>query len=151
MSQSDSAVRPLGEILENEEECVPCGQNNEQEVTLEEHAGQESRIIRGQSRIIQPTQQEFDDHMRTHIPYRKWCTQCVEGKRNSGGISTQQDEIKENEEVPRIAFDYMKQKSKEVGEEEKKERKEKWKTGGTEEEGEEEYLPTLVSFETGIK
>ncbi len=107
MNQCDSAVRPFGEILGNEEECVPCGQSSGQEATLEEEEGQEARIIKGQSRIVQPTQQEFDDHMRTHIPYRKWCTQCVEGKRKNGGRTAQQDEIKENEEVPRIAFDYM--------------------------------------------
>jgi len=60
--------------------------------------------------------------MRTHIPYRKWCDHCVRGKRKSGGRIDKEDDIKENEEVPRIAFDYMKQKSKEIREEERKEK-----------------------------
>ena len=57
MNHEDSAVRPLGEILGNEEECVPCGQNREQEMKEEEEEGQEARTIRGQNRIIKPTQQ----------------------------------------------------------------------------------------------
>jgi len=48
---------------------------------VEEKGSQEARAIKGQSRITKPTQQEHGDHMRTHIPYRTWCTQCVEGRR----------------------------------------------------------------------
>ena len=62
-----------------------------------------------------------------------------------------EDEIKENEEVPRIAFDYMKQKSKGIREEEKKEKSAKGKSESMEEDKEEDYLPTLVSFESGVK
>ena len=42
---------------------------------------EEGRIIRGKKHIRQPNQEEYDDHMRTHIPFRKWCPHCVKGKR----------------------------------------------------------------------
>jgi len=140
---SNSAVRPIGEISEGEEECVECGQ--------EEGVMEEGRAIKGQSKIVKPSQQEYEDHMRTHIPYRKWCDQCVRGKRKSGGRIDKEYDIKENEEVPRIAFDYMKQKSKEITEEERKENIAKERSASTEEEIEEDYLHTLVSLETGVK
>ena len=41
-----------------------------------EEDGQESteaRIMKGQKKVVSPGRQEWDDHMRTHIPYRKWC------------------------------------------------------------------------------
>ena len=136
----NSAVRPIGEILGGEEECVECGR--------EEDTVEEGRTIKGQSKIVKPSQVEYDDHMRTHIPYRKWCDHCVRGKRKSGGRMNWEDEIKENEEVPRIAFDYMKQKSKEIREEEKKENIARGKLENKEKEKEEDYLPTLVSFES---
>jgi hypothetical protein len=139
----DSAVRPIGEMLGGEEECVECGR--------EEETVEEGRTIRGQSKIVKPSQQECDDHMRTHIPYRKWCDHCVRGKRKRGGRTDKEYDIKENEEVPRIAFDYMKQKSKEIREEEKKEKIARGKSGNKEEEIEEDYLPTLVPFESGVK
>ena len=48
-------------------------------------------------------------------------------REKSGGITRQEDDIKKSKAVPAIAFDYVKQKSKEVGEEEKKERKDRGK------------------------
>ena len=29
----------------------------------------------------QPTDEEFDQHMATHIPYRAWCRWCVMGRK----------------------------------------------------------------------
>ena len=49
----------------------------------EEEEG-EGRVISSQKIIYQPSQQEWDDHMRTHIPFRKWCPYCVRGKCVSG-------------------------------------------------------------------
>ena len=67
---------------------MPCGQEVETEETLEEEVGQEARTSKGQNRIIKPSQQEVYDHMRTHFPYRRWCTQCVEGKERVEETST---------------------------------------------------------------
>ena len=44
----------------------------------------EGRAIKGQKMLYQPGHQEWDDHMRTHIPFRKWCPYCVAGKCVSG-------------------------------------------------------------------
>ena len=63
--------------------------------------------------------------MRTHIPYRRWCAQCVEGNRKSVGQTRQEDDITEHDVAQVIALDHMKLNSKDIGEEEKREKKER--------------------------
>ena len=66
----------------------------------------EGRVIKGQKIVYQPSQQEWDDHMRTHIPFRKWCPYCVEGKCVSGAHRrTQKTEEELEREVPVISVD----------------------------------------------
>ena len=36
--------------------------------------------VRGKAIVTGPTQEEFEEHMRTHIPCRNWCEFCVKGK-----------------------------------------------------------------------
>ena len=36
-----------------------------------------SRISRGKKPVRQPGREEYDEHMRTQIPFRKWCPHCV--------------------------------------------------------------------------
>ena len=75
--------------------------------------GEEGRPIGGQKMIYQPSQQEWDDHMRTHIPFRKWCPHCVRGKCTSGAHKRGQKSDEELEkETPVISMDYMGPKSK---------------------------------------
>ena len=44
---------------------------------------EEARIIKGKRPIRQPNQEEYEAHMRTHMPFRKWCPHCVKGKRKN--------------------------------------------------------------------
>ena len=72
----------------------------------------EGRPIKGQKAIYMPSKEEWDNHMRTHIPFRKWCPFCVRGKCMAGAhkSSNKTDEDKEREKAT-ICLDYMKQKS----------------------------------------
>ena len=74
---------------------------------------EEGREIPGQKIVYKPSKEEWDNHMRTHLPFRRWCPYCVRGKCKSGAHarSGKSDEEKENE-VPVIACDYMDPKSK---------------------------------------
>ena len=83
--------------------------------------------------MVKPSKEEWENHLRTHIPYRKWCPHCVRGKRKAGAHRSVEDELEETEEVPVISFDYMVQKT---------------------EEGKEEdigSLPILASFARGVE
>ena len=122
LNLSDSAASPVDEVLvsgeagsaavdnasgdratdpaEGSMECVVCGDT-------------EGRTIKGQKKIVSPGRIEWDNHMRTHLPYRRWCPHCVGAKRKSDAHKEEEDEMKEEEGVPRISFDYMWQKSEE--------------------------------------
>ena len=63
--------------------------------------------------LYQPSQQEWDDHQRTHIPFRKWCPFCVRGKCTTGAHKRGAKSDEEIEkEVLVISMDYMGPKSR---------------------------------------
>ena len=97
-------ARP-NETLANEEDV--------ESVREDEEESEEGRAIAGQKAIYKPTQEEWDEHMRTHIPFRRWCPYCVKGKckSNPHGQSNKSSEDLERE-TPVISFDYMGPKSK---------------------------------------
>ena len=49
-------------------------------VEIEEGEGEEVRMIRGPKAIYTPSKEEWDNHMRSHIPFRKWCPFCLKGR-----------------------------------------------------------------------
>ena len=72
----------------------------------------EERPVKGQKMVYQPTKEEWDDHMRTHGVFRKWCPFCVRGKCKSGAhVRTAKSEEELEQEVPVISVDYMGAKS----------------------------------------
>ena len=82
------------------------------------------------SKPIEPTQEEIDKHMATHIPFRSWCPHCVMGKAKN---NKPQKRKESSSEVPVISKDYMfmgegkedAEAEEGKGKEEKKSRKEK--------------------------
>ena len=76
----------------------------------EEEKEEEARSIRGKKPIRQPSREEYDEHMRTHMPFRKWCPHCVKGKRKNDPHMTPKE--KEHQEIPTMSWDYMEQRGK---------------------------------------
>ena len=61
----------------------------------------------------QVDREEWDEHMRTHIPFRRWCPFCVKGKCKINPHVQRAKSCEELEhETPVISFDYMGPKSK---------------------------------------
>ena len=56
------SIRPKEEIREVDEVSEP---------------EEEGRRIPGQKKVFAPSAEEMEAHMRTHIPYRRWCEYCV--------------------------------------------------------------------------
>ena len=99
-------VRPnVNETLVNEEDV--------ESIRGDEGESEEARPIAGQKAIYKPTSEEWDNHMRTHIPFRRWCPFCVKSKckSNPHWQKSKSDEELERE-TPVISFDYMGPKSK---------------------------------------
>ena len=107
--KTSQKVRPhelCYDTLANEDDAI--GKECEDEGTGE------GRVIKSQKIFCQPSRQEWDDHMRTHIPFRKWCPYCVRGKCVSGAHRrTQKSEEELEREVPVISVDNMGPKSRE--------------------------------------
>ena len=51
-----------------------------------------------------PSQSEVDDHNVTHVPYRSWCSHCVEGR---GREMAHSSVDRGDRSVATIAFDYL--------------------------------------------
>ena len=101
-------VRPVSGI----KECHSA--DTEPGMAEEEEEEEEGRAIKGQKPVYKPSKAEWDQHMRTHNPFRKWCPFCVRGRcKNSahGGSTKTEEEIEQ--EVPVISMDYMGPKTKE--------------------------------------
>ena len=97
---------------ENEKKSNPNPKGESEE--REEGEEEEGRTIRGPKAIYTPSKEEWDNHMRSHIPFRRWCPFCVKGRSKSGahrGCEKSEDEKKK--EVPVISIDYMEPKSEE--------------------------------------
>ena len=55
-----------------------------------------------------PTREEFEEHMRTHIPFRTWCEFCVKGKSRSDAHRKDAGEKASlgEDSIPRIGINY---------------------------------------------
>ena len=106
-----SAVKPD----RNEGNCIrPKNNSNDalaNEMDTSDEEGEE-RPVKGQKIVYQPSKEEWDDHMRTHAVFRKWCPFCVKGKCKSGiHQKTEKSEEELEQETPVISLDYMGPKS----------------------------------------
>ena len=116
---SNHSVRPnVYNVGDDEEMADEEGRiEDEAQVSLRENEegekeekGEEARYIKGKKPVRQPTKEEYDEHMRTHLPFRKWCPHCVKGKRKND--PRRADKEKEKQEIPLMSWDYMEQRGK---------------------------------------
>ena len=53
---------------------------------------------------IQPSQADIEEHRLTHVPYRSWCPECVEGR----GLGEQRGRhAGRAHEIPVVGIDYF--------------------------------------------
>ena len=83
LNSGDVTVSPPNPDLVVNLECEPCDPN-------------EGRKIKGMKPVQQPTKEEYDDHMRTHIPYRQWCEICVKGRKKNPSHTTKHDDLEKD-------------------------------------------------------
>ena len=71
-------VRPLLAPVDEESAPMEDGERGEDE-SMQEGADEGRRPMFRKSEN-QPSSQEVQEHMKTHIPYRSWCAHCVRGR-----------------------------------------------------------------------
>ena len=104
----DRTMRPFNQDEEEQEYNAKAKeQDKEQEEAggEQEEPGEEQEAHKPRAPRIpsQPTQDQVDEHMLTHLPFRSWCPHCVRGKSKGGAHKRQQQEHKE---VPTVVLDY---------------------------------------------
>ena len=64
--------------------------------------------IKGKTIVVGPSKEEYDEHMRTHVPYRNWCEFCVKGKATADHHRKGTAEKSKIEErgIPIVGIDY---------------------------------------------
>ncbi len=68
-----------------------------------EHPSEEARAARPARDPGAPTQAERDAHSTTHLPFRSWCDECVQGRRDAPPHCRTK---RGAGEVPEVSFDY---------------------------------------------
>ena len=53
---------------------------------------------------VEPSSEEIEAHMLTHLPYRSWCPHCVRGKGKSMAHRRMEAELSHS--VPHVSMDY---------------------------------------------
>ena len=73
------------------------------EIEIGDEPGEEAASVPRVRDPGEPTQQEWDDHIKTHVPFRAWCPHCVRGRdRNAPHPVVHRDA----DALPVISFDY---------------------------------------------
>ncbi len=68
-----------------------------------EHPSEEARAARPARDPGAPTQAERDAHASTHLPFRSWCVECVQGRKDAPPHFRTK---RAAGEVPEVSFDY---------------------------------------------
>jgi hypothetical protein len=66
---------------------------------MEEEEGQEAK---GKSSPANPSKEEVEKHMLTHVPFRSWCKHCVAGK----ATMQRHHRVEKRRGIPVIGIDY---------------------------------------------
>ena len=100
MSQSErEAVRIEGGTSASSSD--PRGSAETRRAEQNPEAGERSK---GMPCGIRPTQDEVEEHERTHVPFRNWCKHCVFGKAKNAPHRTQDHQ---DSAIPCVSIDYM--------------------------------------------
>ena len=70
---------------------------------LDAHPAEEARAARPSRDPGAPTQADRDAHAATHLPFRSWCDECVQGRRDAPPHTRTKRGVGE---IPEVAFDY---------------------------------------------
>ncbi len=82
---------------------LPADADEQAEEEGGEHPAEEARLARPARDPGAPTQAMRDAHSATHLPFRSWCAECVQGRRDAPPHHRTK---RGAGEVPEVAFDY---------------------------------------------
>ena len=71
---------------------------------------EETKSVKMKKTPRQPSQREREEHERTHLPFRDWCTHCIKAKSRNDPHKRETDVMKDEESIDdaisTVSFDY---------------------------------------------
>ena len=70
----------------------------------------ETKSVKMKKTPKQPSQREREEHERTHLPFRDWCSHCIKAKSRNDPHKRETDVMKDEEfkdnAISTVSFDY---------------------------------------------
>ena len=92
---------------ESDEEMIQTG---DMRAGADDPGSEETKSVKMKKTPRQPSQREQEEHERTHLPFRDWCTHCIKAKSRNDPHKRETDEMKEEElrddAISTVSFDY---------------------------------------------
>lgn len=101
--RSQPTIRPISG--EREFMCGVCGKDGIQGIDSDaDYEAEEGIKVEGVEDVYLPSHAKIDDLELKHLPFRGWCSHCIQGK----GVSAAHKQRKiEESKVPVVSTDYM--------------------------------------------
>ena len=78
--------------------------------STEDPRSEETKAVKMKRTPKQPSQREREEHEKTHLPFRDWCTHCIKAKSRNDPHKREADVMKDEEfrddAISTVSFDY---------------------------------------------
>jgi hypothetical protein len=101
-----TAIRP-----EVDDDVVPDAVDEDAESDLEEETQRGMRTTQKMADPKLPSQEEVEEHQKTHLPFRNWCRHCIRGK----GKEAPHFKGSQTPNIPEFHLDFMFMGEEDVG------------------------------------
>ena len=106
-SGDDMKISHAVSRADSDEEMI---QTDDIRAGAEDPGSEETKTVRMKKTPKQPSQREREEHERTHLPFRDWCTHCIKAKSRNDPHKREIDVMKDEElrdnAISTVSFDY---------------------------------------------
>ena len=84
--------------------------SGDESTSAEDPGSEETKAVKMRKTPKQPSQREREEHEKTHLPFRDWCTHCIKAKSRNDPHKRETDVMKDEESrddaISTISFDF---------------------------------------------
>ena len=106
-SGDDMKISHAVSKADSDEEMIQTG---DMRAGADDPGSEETKSVKMKKTPRQPSQREREEHERTHLPFRDWCTHCIKAKSRNDPHKRETDEMKSeelrDEAISTVSFDY---------------------------------------------
>ena len=106
-SEDDMKISHAAGKADYDEVAIRSGDGH---TDAEDPGSEETKAVKMKKTPKQPSQREREEHERTHLPFRDWCTHCIKAKSRNDPHKRETDVMKDEEfrddAISTVSFDY---------------------------------------------